>query len=226
MSLKSKLTFIAVFFSLSSNAAVNPLTLKQWSNEEKYVSKTVKTIPFLGRDYFIFAGLNIGFKNGAGVDMQACKKLNRYLCGGARLFVGSLNAQALVRTPTAAETTAGTVPKTSEYDQILSTPESWFSFIPELGFSVNTQIIPLDEGYWSESSWFGIGKAMIGGRQGWSFSFEQGINRTFESVGKLGWSIRAKYTFGWLYPKDAVVSPTGSIPFDLFNLTAGIFYVW
>ena len=213
------LHILLLFFSLSAQAAVNPLTLKQWSNEEKYVSASAKTIPLLNQSYFAFTGLNIGFKNGTGVDVLACKKINRYLCGGARLFVGSLNSQALVRAPLATDVT---LPKTTEYYSLLAAPQTWFSLVPELGFAVTTQIIPLNDGRWSESAWFGMGRAMLGGHSGWSFSFEEGINHRFENARSFGWTARAKYTFGWLYSKDQI----GTIPFDWFNLTAGIFYVW
>jgi len=220
MKLNKIIFFLNLFFSISTFAAVNPLTLKQWSNEEKYLSPSLKTIPFLGDNYFAYAGFNLGLKNGSGLDLMLCKRLNRYLCGGARLFVGKLNSESLIRAPLATDLSP---PKAPEYYSLLATPESWASLIPELGFAVNSQIIPLNDGRWSESAWFGLGKAILGSRSGWTFSLEEGINHTFEPSGNLGWTLRVKYSFGWLNPK---VASAGTIPFDWFNLAAGIFYVW
>lgn len=200
-------------------AATNPVKLPAWSDMEKYESKAVKAVPFRDDNYVAFAGLNIGFKNGFGVDATVTKKLSRYLHGGLSLFLGSLKSDSIVRAPTPLETT----PISGEYGTILTTPETWFAVVPQLGFSVHTQIVSLIDELWHESAWFGMGKAYIGGRSGWAFSFEPGMNKRFTADGKFGLTLRAKYTFGWLYNSDD--SP-GTIPFDWFNLTGGIFYVW
>jgi hypothetical protein len=212
------LSLMLLFCALPVSAAVNPLKAPVWSDLEKYQSKTTQTVPFLEENYIAFGGLNYGFKNGLGFDGMACRKLSRYLCAGARVFLGSLNSAALVRAPTLLED----VPVTSEFETLLVTQENWFAFVPEVGLSVHTQIIPLAENLWSESAWFGIGKAYMGGLSGWVLSFEPGINKKFSASIDFGWSVRAKYTFGWLYSDGGV----GTIPVDWFNLTAGIFYVW
>lgn len=213
-------------FSASSSswaANMNPMKVPVWSDLEKYQSKTTSLVPFLKQNYIVTAGFNYGFKNGLGFDGSFCKKLSRYLCGGGRLFLGTLNSQAIVRSPTGAELLVPAVPTTTEYQNILVTPESWFAFVPEIGLTVNSQIIPLMEDLWSESAWFGFGRAYIGGRSGWAISFEPGINKRIAADSGFGWTLRAKYTFGWLYTKNEGI---GTIPFDWFNLTAGLLYVW
>ena len=211
---------LLLLLSVNSFAAItNPLKVPVWSDLEKYQSKAIQSVPFLNHEYIAFAGLNYGFKNGVGFDGMACKKLSRYLCGGARIFVGSLNSSAIVRSPTPLES----VVVSSDFNSVLTHSENWFAIVPEIGLSVHTQIIPLAEGLWSESAWIGFGKAFIGGRSGWAISFEPGIHKKFIASGNFGWSLKSKYTFGWLNPKD---NSPGTIPYDWINLTADIFYVW
>jgi hypothetical protein len=213
---------LMIFILLSTNSFAannNPIKAPVWSDLEKYQSNYIKTIPFINQEYVAFAGLNYGFKNGVGIDAMISKRLNRYMFGGVRFFLGSLNSQALVRPPVAAETTA---PSTSDMTDILSNPENWFAFVPEIGFSVETQILPIRDENWSESAWFGIGKAFIGGRSGYAISFESGINKKLTNS-DFGWSIKGKYTFGWLY---ALNEGVGTVPYDWLNLTAGVFYSW
>lgn len=218
--MKYFVSLIFVLFSINAIAANNnPLKAPVWSDLEKYQSNYIKTIPFIHHEYVAFAGLNYGFKNGIGIDATISKRLNRYMFGGVRVFLGSLNNQALVRPPTATETT---LPSTSDYTDILNHQENWFAFVPEIGLSVETQILPLRDENWSESAWFGIGKAFIGGRSGYAVSFESGVNKKLTNS-DFGWSIKGKYTFGWL---NALNDGIGTVPFDWFNLTAGIFYSW
>ena len=199
--------------------AVNPLSLPAWSDLDKYQSKTVQMIPLREQNYIASAGINYGGKNGFGLDGTFCKKLSRYLCGGGRVFLGLLNSQGLVRTPTLTEAVSPTDPLYT----ILNAPNTtWFAFIPEIGLSVHSRLIPLDS-LWSESAWFGFGKAFIGGMSGWAISFEPGINKKFAANSALGWTFRAKYSFGWLNPGANI---PGIIPYDMFNITAGVFYVW
>ncbi len=206
---------------LTAAAAItNPLKLPAWSDLEKYQSKTIRSIPLIDKNYIAFGGLNYGFKNGIGFDGMACRKISRYLCAGARVFIGSLNSEAIVRGPTILEMDPPDPSVATA--EVIGTPQSWFAFVPEAGLTVHTQIIPLGE-QWSESAWFGFGKAFIGGRSGWAVSFEPGLNKKLAADSPFGWTLRAKYTFGWLQPKNDVI---GTIPFDWLNLTAGVFYVW
>jgi len=220
-----KLVFPLFIFCLSllsttSAHAINPLSLPVWSDLDKYQSKSVQVVPYREQNYILSGGLNYGGKNGYGLDGTFCKKLSRYLCGGGRVFVGLLNSLGLVRTPT--QTEAVTDPNNPIYPILAAPNATWFAFIPEVGLSVNSRILPLDA-LWSESAWFGFGKAFISGMGGWILSFEPGINKRFAANSALGWTFRAKYSFGWLNP---AAGQTGVIPYDMFNITAGVFYVW
>ena len=209
----------SAFAVTTSPPSTNPLKLPTWSDLDKYQSKAVQNISFRTNNYITFLGLDYGFKNGLGVNGTFCKKLSRYLCGGGSVFLGSLNSASIIRSPTSTETSSNT----TELNSILNHPSHFFTFIPEIGLTVTTQIIPLAEGLWSESAWFGFGKAFIGGRSGWAISFEPGVNKKFIANGNFGWSVRAKYSFGWLNPKETL---GGTIPFDSFNLMAGMIYTW
>ncbi len=217
-----KLLILFFISSIANAAVINPMRLPVWSDLDKYQNASLKVIPLQNNNYIAVAGLNYGGKNGVGLDAMACRKISGYLCGGARLFLGSLSSAGIVRTPTGTEVANADLPKTSEYETILLTPENWFAFIPEIGLSVHSQIIPLVDDLWSESAWFGVGRAFIGGRTGWAFSFEPGMNKRLSAESKFGWTARVKYSFGWLSANNEV----GTIPYDWFNLTAGIFYLW
>ena len=218
------LMIAATFFPENSHA-VNPLNLPRWSEDTAYQSHTEQTVAFREQEYISYGGVAYGLGSGFGLDAGVCKKLSRYLCGGGRMYLGILKSHGIVRNPTNAEALTLNPLNANERNDIMSAPSvSWFALIPEIGFTVHTQIIPLADDRFSESAWFGFGKAFIGGHTGWAISFEPGINRKFDSNKGLGWTFRAKYTFGWLQPLDTLTSQT--FPYDWLNLTAGIFYVW
>lgn len=218
-----KFYFLLFSLCLGVNAFatnINPLKAPVWSDSDRYQSRISQTIPFRDKKYIAFAGLNYGFKNGIGLDGGACKKLSRYLCAGARLFLGVLNSHSLVRGPTILEVSASS---SEVHDIVASANANWFAIIPEIGFTVNTQIIPLSDDLWSESAWFGFGKAFIGGFGGWAVSFEPGISKKFAADSEFGWTARLKYSFGWLSPDNKTA---GTIPYDWANITGGVFYAW
>ena len=215
---------IALLLSITTFAAeptpVNKelKNLPRWTDLDKYLSKAEHT-PFRNKEYLLYTGAHLGFKNGLGTDLNFCVNIRDFLCLGVNTFIGSLNSSHLVRPPIGSETT----PNTTEYEDVLKNPESWFSFVSQFGITVNSPIISILDQRWSESAWFGFGKAFIGGRSGWAISVEPGINRTFSYNGNWGWSIKARYTYGWLNPKTDAF---GSIPFDWYNLSTGLYYVW
>lgn len=203
----------------SHAASINPLKAPVWSDDAKYSSQNVNSLPLLDENYYSFAGIQYGFKSGYGVDALISRKISRYLFLSGRLFLGSLKSSSLVRSPLFGETP----PNSAEYSEILNGSENWFSLVPEIGLTVHSHFISYEMDLWSESAWFGFGKAFIGGRSGWAISFEPGLNKRFSASSRWGWSIRGKYTFGWLFPKR---DELGTIPYDWLNLTAGISYQW
>ena len=213
--------FICIQLSVPANAETTPLSkLPAWSDIPKSQSKAGNTPPIRNRRFISFLGANIGLKNGYGVDLQVGYKLSRYLFTGARIFTGRLNSFALVRNP---HNPSELTPDSTEYQNLINSPESWNAFIPEIGFGTNTQIIPLIDGNWSEVAWFGVSKPMLGSRTGWAVSIEAGINRLFRKNGNLGASLRGRYSYGWL---SAGTTKYGNIPIDWSNLSLGIIYLW
>lgn len=214
------MTFLFSILSSAEPIKVQTIKIPIWSDTDKYLSRSGLQYPMRNKKIQLYAGANFGFKNGYGVDIQSCFKLNRYLCAGARTFFGRLNSSSLVRGPTLAET----APASTDYQDLLNSPETWTAFIPEIGFGVNTQIISLAEGNWSETAWFGVGKPFFGkGRSGWSFSVEGGVNHRFAQKSPWGFSVRGKYTFGWITSSNG---QSDGVPLDWANLSAGIIYVW
>lgn len=215
------LLFICIQLSTPTYAdTVSVAKLPDWSDISKYQSKAGNTHPLRNRRFISFLGANIGLKNGYGIDLQVGYKLSRYLFTGARIFTGRLNSFALVRHPQNASETA---PDSTEYQDLINTPESWNAFIPEIGFGTNTQIIPMVDGNWSEVAWFGVSKPMLGSRTGWAVSIEAGINRLFKKNGNLGLSLRGRYSYGWI---SAGTTKYGNIPIDWSNFSLGVIYLW
>jgi hypothetical protein len=214
------LVFFYSFQSIAEPAKPASIKIPTWSDTEKYLSKSGLQYPMRNKRVQIYLGADLGPKNGFGMDLQACFKLNRYLCAGARGFFGKLNSSGLVRQPTDLET----APNSTDYQDLLNSPESWTAFIPEVGLGVNTQIIPIAESLWSESAWFGVGKPFFGkGRSGWTFSAEGGVNHRFAQKSPWGFSVRGKYTFGWISSSNG---QSDGVPIDWANLSVGIIYVW
>jgi hypothetical protein len=198
-----------------------------WMDQAKYKHKSESTM-FHDRHSIFYLGAHIGFKNGFGTDFSYCKKIRDFFCVGINVFSGTLQSAHLVRNPignigSATFPTTEDQPNTSEYTQLLANPESWTAIVPQIGFAANSPILALLDPRWSDSAWIGVGRAYLGGFSGWAVSFEPSINRTFALNGNWGMSLKARYTFGWLSPKNDTV---GTIPFDWYNISTGIYYIW
>jgi hypothetical protein len=214
--------------SSSKKSTVSALDLPVWTEQARYKSPFEKN-PFRNRDAMFYTGLHLGLRYGTGTDLNYCHFLREFFCVGVNAFIGKLNSALLVRAPMPS-TSPGSDPPVPEvepinpeYREILDTPESWTAFVPQLIMTVNSPILAIRDDRWSDSATVAFGPAFIGGRTGWAASIEPALNRTFRSNGNWGFSLKGKYTFGWLNPKG---DTHGTIPFDWYNLSAGIYYVW
>lgn len=205
---------------------LSALDLPAWTEQARYKSPFEKT-PFRNREAMFYLGAHLGLKNGSGTDLGYCHFLREFFCVGATVFVGNLNSAHLVRPPIASTSPGTGIPEdepiSSEYQEILDTPESWTSIVPQLMMSVNSPILAIRDERWSDSATVAFGPVFIGGRSGWAASIEPALNRTFRTNGNWGLSLKGKYTFGWLNPKG---DGYGTIPFDWYNLSAGIYFIW
>jgi hypothetical protein len=212
--------------STTSVTTPTALNLPQRTDHLKY--KTIfENSPLRQRNAMVYLGAHLGLKNGSGTDLNYCKALRDFFCVGINGFIGTLSSKNLVR-PVIENTIPGsgtteTPPATTEYDDILDSPESWTAFVPQVQFSAFGPLIFTNDDRWSDSATIAIGPAYIGGRSGWAVSFEPAIHRQFKTMGNWGFSLKTKYTFGWLNPKN---NGYGTIPFDWFNLSAGVHYLW
>jgi hypothetical protein len=202
------------------------LSLPAQTEQLKYRSPHEKNI-LRNRHSIIYLGAHLGLKNGFGTDFNYCKAIQTFFCAGLTGFAGSLNSNQLVRpliqTTVPGAATPETPPATTEYQDILDTPETWSAFVPQLQFTAFGPLIFTDDDRWSDSASVAVGPAFIGGRTGWAVSFEPGIHRQFNTLGNWGISVKGKYTFGWLNPKN---NGYGTIPFEWFNFSTGIYYLW
>lgn len=217
-----------ISFAAPNTPAATPIAMTLPSNTDHPRYKTLfeKTI-LRQRDAMVYLGAHLGLKNGFGSDLNYCKALKDYFCVGINGFIGTLNSENLVR-PLIENSTPGsgipeTGPATSEYQDILDSPETWTAFVPQLQFTAFGPLIFTEDDRWSDSASLAIGPAFIGGRSGWAVSFEPAIHRQFNTLGNWGFSLKGKYTFGWLNPKN---NGYGTIPFDWFNISTGIYYLW
>jgi len=218
--------FFIFLLLFSFNAVAQEIkTLPALTEQVKYKNRWEDT-PFHNRESMFYAGAHIGLKNGFGTDLNYCFFIREFLCAGVNTFIGSLKSSHLVRTPLVTDNSdpfPESPPNTDEYTDLIENPETWSAIVPQLGLTVNGPLLSLIDPRWSESTWFGIGKAFLGGFSGWAISIEPSLNRTFSYQGNWGMSIKARYTYGWLNPKNDTF---GSIPFDWYNISAGIYYLW